>query len=75
MVDIIVAGSHLLALHDGTFVSAGNAASRNVVQVWDPTAQVRSAMTVCYVMSCHYACSQKVIPWATTSVFVSIYSI
>lgn len=45
VVDIIVAGSHLLALHDATFISAGNAASRNVVQVWDPTAQVRSGST------------------------------
>ena len=55
MVDIIVAGDHLLALHDATFISAGNAASRNVVQVWDPTAQVSPAprLPLCTPLSWH----------------------
>ena len=41
--DLKLAGGRLLALHDATFMSAGEAVQRNMLQVWDPVAEVSAS--------------------------------
>lgn len=67
VVDMAVGGGRLLALHDATFMSAGAAGQRNVLQLWDPVAEVSVAAAHDFMESYELVCFAVTEPEAGAS--------